>query len=169
MGHVKAYASGDYARTGPSVEVSHPATALPLEWRPFRADDETERNYVLSSWLRSYAESSEFRHLARGVFFAIYEPIVKAILARSTVAIAFTPELPNTVVGFLVTEGDDVVHYVHTKRRFRRMGVARWMTREFSALPAVFTHHPSTIASRLCGPSWTLDPMRRFEKKAEAA
>lgn len=140
--------------------------SLDLQWRPLNADDEQERNYVLSSWLRSYAEGPEFRTVARRVFFELYEPVVKAILARSTVSIAYTPDLPNTVVGFLVTEGDDTVHYVHTKKRFRRLGVARWMTRDLAALSAVFTHHPTPIASRLCGPAWILDPMRRFEKRA---
>lgn len=136
---------------------------LDLEWRPMRDED---RNYVLSSWLRSYAEAPEFRSLARGVFFAIYEPVVKALLERSTVAIAFFPDLPDTVVGFLVIEDESVVHYVHTKRRFRRLGVARWMTRELQPFRAVFTHSPTPVASRLCGPEWIYEPLRRFKKAA---
>lgn len=137
--------------------------ALDLQWREMREDD---RNYVLSSWLRSYAEGPEFRGIARGVFFALYEPVVKRLLERSTVAIAWTPELPDTVLGYLAIEGDDVVHYVCTKRRFRRCGIGRWMTRELANLPATFTHAPTPVASRLCGAAWTYDPMRRFEKKA---
>lgn len=139
---------------------------LDLQWREFNRGDEQEYNYVLSSWLRSYAEGPEFNSIPRGVYFAIYEPVVKRLLERSTVAVAWTPDLPNSVIGYLVTEGDDTIHYMCTKRRFRRCGVGRWMTRELSQLPATFTHRPTAIASRLCGPSWTFDGMRRFERKA---
>ncbi len=140
-------------------------TELALEWRPMREED---RNYVLSSWLRSYIDSrpSEFRQTPRGVYFALYEPIVKRLMERSTVAIASTPDLPDTVLGFLVVEGASVVHYVHTKQRFRKCGIGRWMTRDLAAFPAVFTHEPSATASRLCGPEWVFDGMRRFEKRA---
>jgi len=134
-------------------------TALDLHWREMRDGD---RNYVLSSWLRSYAEAPEFRSVARPVFFAIYEPVVKRMLERSTVAIAHDPELPDdSVLGFLVVEGESLVHYVHTKRRFRRMGIARWMTKDIASMAATFTHSPTPIAARLCGPTWTHDPKRR--------
>lgn len=136
-------------------------TELELEWRPMREED---RNYVLSSWLRSYAECPEFRHLARGVYFALYEPTVKAMIERSTVAIARTTDLPDTVIGFLVIEADTIVHYVHTKRRFRRLGVASWMVRELRPFRAAFTHSPTPVASRLCGPEWKYEPLRRFRK-----
>lgn len=131
---------------------------LDLHWREMRGDD---RNYVISSWLRSYAEGPEFRSVARRVFFAVYEPIVKRLLGRSTVAIAYDPELPDSILGYLVIEGDSLVHYVHTKRRFRRAGIARWMTKDIAAMPATFTHSPTPIAARLCGSAWTYDPTRR--------
>lgn len=137
--------------------------SLDLQWREMRDED---RNYVLSSWLRSYAEGPEFRSIARGVYFELYEPVVKRLLERSTVAIAWDPALPHTVLGYLVVEGDSVIHYVCVKRRFRRCGIGRWMTRDLAKLPATFTHAATLAASRLCGSEWTYDPMRRFEKKA---
>lgn len=136
---------------------------LELSWRPMREED---RNYVLSSWLRSYGEGPEFRHLARGVYFALYEPVVQRLVERSTVAIVWTPELADTVLGWLAVEGDNVVHYFLTKPRFRRFGIARWMTAELATLPAVFTHQPTAAASRLVGSAWTYDPMRRFQRRA---
>lgn len=139
--------------------------ALDLQWREVREDD---RNYILSSWLRSYADCPEFCRHRRDVFFAIYEPVVKRLLARSTVAIAWDPTLPSTVLGWLAVEGEDVVHYWHTKRRFRRMGVATWMLRELRQLPALYTHQPTPVGSRLVGAEWSYEPMRRFERKAAA-
>lgn len=142
------------------------ADVLDLRWREWRRDDETERNYVLSSWLRSYAECPEFRSLARSVYFEIYTPVVERLLARSTVVVAWTPDLPETVIGWMAIEGDDVLHYVLVKRRFRRLGIGRWMTRDLAQLSASFTHQPALVGSRLVGDAWTYDPMRRFDRKA---
>jgi len=137
--------------------------ALDLRWRAMRDED---RNYVLSSWLRSYGEGSEFRHLARGVYFALYEPVVKRLLDRSTVAIAWTEDLPDSVLGWIAIEGDSTVHYVLVKPRWRKLGIGRWMTKDLAAMPATYTHAPTLAGSRLIGDAWIYEPMRRFEKKA---
>lgn len=138
-------------------------TPLPLQWREMRDDD---RNYVLSSWLRSYAEAPEFRSLQRPVYFALYEPLVKQLMARSTIAIAWTETLPESVLGWVAIEGVHTLHYACTKRRFRKVGIARWMLGEMRDLPVVYTHMPTLAATRLIGSAWTYDPMARFEKKA---
>lgn len=140
---------------------------LNLQWREMRDDD---YGYVCSSWLRSYRDHCpEFKRLARGVYIALYKPIVRRLLECATVAIAHDPDLPTTVLGFLVVEGDNVIHYVHTKERWRKLGVAKWMLRDFVDMPAIFTHQPSLIAMRLCGPTWKYDSMRRFEDERKAA
>lgn len=146
--------------------------ALDLQWREMRDED---RNYVLSSWLLSYSEAAEFRGLGRdvytrgrahAVYCGLYQPIIKQLVERSTVAVAYDPELPDTIIGWMAVEGDDVLHYVMVKPRFRKFGVAHWMTRDLAAMPAVYTHVPSPAAIRLIGDAWTYDPMRRFEKRA---
>lgn len=137
--------------------------ALDLQWRPMREDD---RNFVLSSWLRSYASSLEFRGLSRGVYFELYAPVVERLLERSTILVAWTPDLPDTVIGWLACEGDDVVHYILVKSRFRRLGVGRWMTQELSQVAAVYTHQPSAAGARLVGGLWQYEPMRRFDRQA---
>lgn len=140
---------------------------LDLQWRELRRDDRQECNYILSSWLRSYCRGCpEFRSIDLDTYYPLYTPVVKQLIARSTVAVCWDPSLPNTVLGYLVTEGDDTVHYVHTKPRFRRCGVARWMTRELAQLPAKFTHQPNAVALRLGGPQWSYDGKRRFQREA---
>lgn len=137
---------------------------LELTWRPMRDED---RNYVVSSWLLSCAESSEFRSLGRRVYFELYAPVVERLIVRSTIAIASDPGMAaDTVLGWMAVEGEDVLHYVLVKPRFRRFGIARWMTKDLAALPAIYTHRPTLAGSRLVGPSWTYDPMRRFERKS---
>ena len=143
-----------------------------------------DRAYVISSWLNSYAEvgrrqrvvdraskdvldeGGEFRGTQRSVYFALYEPIVKQLLARSTVAVATLPENPDVVLGWMAIE-DDVLHYLLVKPRWRKLGIAKWLLGQLGDINAVFTHRPApTVASRLIPASWSFDPMRRFERKA---
>lgn len=124
-----------------------------------------DRNYVLSSWLRSYAEGPEFRGIARGTYFALYEPVVKDILARSVVAIATLPEQPDVVIGWMAIE-DEALHYALVKPRWRKLGIARWLLADVLEIAATYTHVPSGAFARLIPPTWTYDPMRRFGRRA---
>jgi hypothetical protein len=155
-------------------------TALDLTLREMRDED---RNYVLSSWLLSYENTSrrarwvdprtrevvdgggEFRSMPRAMYFRLYEPIVESLLRRSTVVIAALPEADDAIVSWFAAEGD-VLHYVHTKNRFRKLGAAAWLLRDALALPVTYTHEPRPFCRSLIGAAWTYDPMRRFERKA---
>jgi GNAT superfamily N-acetyltransferase len=136
----------------------------PWELRPMRDDD---RNYILSSWLRSYSECPEFRGLRRSVYFAIYEPMVKAMLERSTVAVATLPAAPAIVIGWLAVE-DDVLHYVLAKPRWRRLGVAKWLLESMADVQVTYTHSPQPGVLAKIPASWTYDPMRRWERQMAA-
>lgn len=136
------------------------------DWQ-LRAMQPEDRNYVLSSWLRSYAELPEFRGLRRSVFFALYEPLVKAMVARSTVAVATLPDAQDVVLGWMAIEGD-TLHYVLVKPRWRKLGIARWLLSQVEGMPVVYTHAPPVWAGEKLPESWTYDPMRRWERKAAA-
>lgn len=90
--------------------------------RSVRPDD---YNYIISSWLRSFAGRSldAQRYESIAAFYADYQPVVKDLLARSTVSVAALQEDQSVIVGWSATEGD-VLHYVLTKPRWRRLGVA---------------------------------------------
>jgi GNAT superfamily N-acetyltransferase len=153
------------------------------ELRPMREDD---RNYVLSSWLNSYAEvgrrprlvdprtrelqdeGGEFRGTRRGVYFRVYQPIVEALVGRSTIVVATLPEEPDVVLGWMAVEGD-CLHYLLVKPRWRRLGIARWLIEQLDGMNAVYTHAPSpTVAKGLVPSSWSFDSMRRFEDRKAA-
>lgn len=129
-------------------------TELALSWRPVRDD---ERNYVLSSWIKSYSSNSADSALyhARGVdgFASDYAPIVRALVARSRIAVAALAEDPTLMCGWMAVEGS-TLHYLVTKPRWRRMGVARWMVAELEGLPVDYTHE-TRKGRRLVGTKWT--------------
>lgn len=137
------------------------ADVLELVLRPMRPED---RNYVLSSWLRSAAESLEFRRMARSVFFRLYAPVVVDMVDRSTVAVATLPEAPDVVLGWLAVEGD-TLHYVLTKPRWRQLGIATFLLRDLAQLPAMYTHRFPPEASSLAPDTWRYEPHRRFKQE----
>jgi hypothetical protein len=48
------------------------------------------------------------------------------------------------IVGYLISEGDDVLHYVLTRRKFQRMGVARDLLAQFDGVDVSYSIRPST-------------------------
>lgn len=137
---------------------------LPFEpvLREMVADD---RNYVLSSWLRSYSEGPEFRSIARPVYFALYEPVVQRLISRSYVYVACLPDARDVVLGWAAIE-KDALHYVLVKPRWRGNGIMRKLLADTAELPLTFTHIPPSRLESLIPPTWKFDPMRRFERKA---
>lgn len=130
---------------------------LHLTWREYRPTDEA---FVLSSWLRSYCVSPEMRALPHPVYFELYTPVVRRLVADSVVRVAHDAELPDTVIGFMVVAGD-VLHYVFTKRRFRQLGVARWMLRDLPDATR-YSMTPWHFGQRLIRSGWGHDPMARW-------
>lgn len=142
-------------------DTGHVADVLELVLRPMRPED---RNFVLSSWLRSAAESLEFRRMARSVFFRLYTPVVLDLLERSTVAVATLPERHDVVLGWIAVEGD-TLHYVLTKQRWRQLGIATFLLQDLAQLPAVYTHRFPREAERLVPECWRYEPHRRFKQE----
>lgn len=135
------------------------------EWVLRNVRDE-DRNYILSSWLRSYAEAPEFRSVEKRVYYRLYEPLVKAMLSRSAVAVATLPDAPDVVLGWMAIE-DDALHYVLVKPRWRKLGIAKWLVGQLEGIDLVYTHPPASVAAiHMIQPNWTYDPIRRFPKEA---
>lgn len=99
-----------------------------FEIRDAVADD---LNFILSSWLKSYRQSSQFaKHIPSRLYFEWHQKVIKRILERQTtrVRVAYTPEAPEVILGYFVAEeqGDIwVAHYLYVKKAFRRFGIAK--------------------------------------------
>ncbi len=104
---------------------------------------ETDRALVINSWVRSYSERSpearDYTGAALGLFGRDYTRVVLGLIERSKVIVACLAEEPDAAVAWMVWEGE-TLHYVLVKRRWRRLGVARWMLQDFSEMPVVYTH-----------------------------
>ncbi len=136
-----------------------------------RAMREADRNYILSSWIKSYASRSlDARDYGahRREFYDDYAPVVRDLLARSQIIVACLREEPDVVVGWAAIEGD-ALHYVLVKPRWRRLGVARWMLTDFAALPVVVTHRTSDSGRCPIPAAWVYRRFRIWPPEKEAA
>lgn len=128
-------------------------TVLEVATRAFRP---TDRNLVLSSYVRSY-ELSPFAKLVGHFRFMAHQPDIRdALVGRSTLMMAHLPEEEDAVVGWAMWERPGLLHYVFVKPAFRRAGVAR---RLLAGLPdkLVYTHETDVCEFLPIPSSWTFD------------
>jgi hypothetical protein len=111
-----------------------------MELRPMR---ETDRALVINSWVRSYSERSpearDYTGAAMGLFGRDYTRVVVGLLERSRVIVASLADNPDSAIAWMCWEGE-TLHYVLVKRRWRKLGVARWMLADFGEMPVAYTH-----------------------------
>jgi GNAT superfamily N-acetyltransferase len=134
---------------------------LDLVWRKPEADDLA---YIERCWLAAHLTSDECSRIDRDVYYALYRPAVNELLSRCVVDVACDPTVPTAVLGWMAT-GEGLLHYVHVRPRWRKLGVATWMLRERRASSGAYTHNGRVPASALLGPGWRYEPWRRLQEK----
>jgi hypothetical protein len=93
--------------------------------------DEHDRFYVQESWMRHYYKNSYFaKKIKPGIYYKNHELVIKHIMARPTIQkkIVCYKELSEVPLGFLVydkTSPKNIIHFIYTKRAFRKFGLAR--------------------------------------------
>lgn len=143
--------------------------------RPLNERDANECHLVLGTWLDSYARSNlaldscpkcqwgikdvTRRMFPFAVFHRLYGPVVNDAFARSTIVIASSPEVTDSVLGWMATEGN-TIHYVFVKPRWRRIGVARKLLAGAESVPVSYSHEPPRWAKLPA--SWRYAPEARF-------
>ncbi len=128
----------------------------------YRTGDEGDRNLILHSWIREGYVSTFARTMGVGVWNENHERLLREhVLPRSSVTVACLPDLQDAVMAYAVHEGP-ALHFVWTKPRWRKLGIAR---RLLSTLPAIqFATHRVDSGERypfnpyplFLGASWPL-------------
>ena len=115
-------------------------------------------SFILSSWLNSYCDSSEFaKGIPRETYFSEHRKVVEHIVARPsvTVLVAVAPDTEDVILGYVVFEqrklDTNIIHYIYVKRAFGVFGIAKEL---FAALPfgldkQVFASHMTYKGKRL--------------------
>jgi hypothetical protein len=82
-------------------------------------------NFILSTMLKGLYYGSKFwNEVDQDAFFKNYEPFLKNLLLRSTVKVACLADDPDVILAYSVFR-DNVIHFVFTKKSYRKFGVAK--------------------------------------------
>lgn len=115
--------------------------------RPLRDSD---YNFVLSTWLRSYYEALKYYSSGSvrvpfpkdDVFFQGHQAKIKALMALPGVEclVCVAPDDENQIVGWAVFDRD-CLHYVYAKHVFRRLGIGNKIREAITAPITTYSHH----------------------------
>jgi hypothetical protein len=84
-------------------------------------------NFIMATWLKGLRYGNEWFHeIEPSVYFEVYHTAIQSILARPgcQVKVACLKDDPNVIFGYAVFNGDRL-DWVHVKKSFRKIGLAR--------------------------------------------
>lgn len=83
---------------------------------------ESDLNFVRSSWAQSYWATYARKHMDFGPYQVGHNGRMKRILSGAQTIIAYFPEVPDEILGWVCREGD-ILHYCYVKAAYRRRGI----------------------------------------------
>lgn len=143
---------------------------LPIEIRPGM---ESDANFILSSWLKSYRQSYFARVMTNTIYFDNHHSVLRRILKRATVLVASNVDSPDQIYGYIVFEmvdGIPVIHYTYVKHTFRGMNIAKLLYNQAKGAQeaAVYTHHTRVVESLSRNYNLVHHPYLAFELPKES-
>lgn len=110
-----------------------------------REGEASDTAFVIATWLHQYKHFSfHAKRIKHSVFYRQHHALVERVLAKpdTRIFIAHPDHAPEVILGFLVVERPQAIHFAFVKEEIRRKGIARLLFRE-SETPtqgAIFTH-----------------------------
>ncbi len=117
----------------------------------FRLPEPADKNFILSSWLKSYRPSCPV--VSDETFFREQKSLILRLLEDTNVLLACDPVDPGVIWGYLVASSDGqgfgVAHYVYVKHSLRRFGIARALLAQAGILAGFETSHLTDTGRRI--------------------
>lgn len=111
--------------------------------RPYNKISDTD--FIYSTWIKSYRTSG----FARGISSPLYEmgqrSRIDRILSKETtyIYVATDKDTPELIFGYIVGEGDAILHYLYVKSHYRKQGIGKELLGEAKDL--IYTHKSPDI------------------------
>ena len=117
--------------------------------RPY---EETDKNFIVYSICASSKSSPDglvarapSEKLAAQSHWLYVEKIAQKLVETCDVTVAEAEvDGSKVIVGYVIYEGDNVVHYVLTRRKFQKMGIAKDLLAPFEGKEVSYSLRPST-------------------------
>lgn len=130
-----------------------------------------DRNFVRSSWLRSYRELTKWA--PKDAYFRLHHDVVEGLLARARCVVAAAKDDDAHVLGWACGEPSDshpLLHFAYVKQAYRNHGLATKLVdaalegsppRERAA--RTLTHAVSgSLSEKLRASGWAIHPPLAF-------
>lgn len=101
-----------------------------------RAAKESDANFILSTWLKSYRESDFAKSIPNEIYFSFHQTLINRILTNENTALTIlcTPEDEDQILGYIVYNTKaPIIFFTYIKYTFRRLGFGNML---FSAVKA---------------------------------
>lgn len=97
-----------------------------------RPAKESDFNFIISTWLRSYRHASYFaKRITDKVYYKYQNEICKQLLSKAIVWVACDKEDENVIYAYTVIDPNSLcVHFMYTKSAFRQLGLAKSLINE---------------------------------------
>jgi GNAT superfamily N-acetyltransferase len=95
---------------------------------------EDDHRFIAASWFESYWKATA---RAQNIPYLAYkrgqDRVIRSILGRAEIKIAYFANVPEEILGYIVSEGL-IVHYLYVKSPYRHVGIAHKLLAETPAL-----------------------------------
>lgn len=88
---------------------------------------DTDRNFVLATWLRS---AKDLTRMGKSAFFDFARPQVLADIDNGVVVVACDSEVPGSILGW-VCYRDNVVRWAYTVYPLRNLGIFNFLKEQY--------------------------------------
>lgn len=124
--------------------------------RPMGDDD---LNFVRATWMRELGPTRLGAWL--GDTLGDYAVIRDRCIEQGEVTIASLESEPTAVCGWACTEGDDVLHFVYVKERWRGNGLMRMLlSKQLESEHVTYTHRSKKCQDLPIPATWLYRPLR---------
>lgn len=114
-----------------------------------REPKDSDLSFIYATWLNSYHYDSWTKQIQKSVFFENYKLVIDEILLNSKIKIACLPIDHDIILGYLVYDEPNILHYCFVKNDFRQFGIANSLIAESLSVKAsiTITHRTKTLLS----------------------
>lgn len=113
---------------------------------------ESDTNFILSSWLKSFRNSQAVRGMDNEEYFTGQELVIKKILHKSITKVIVNPEDEDQILAYMTVETKNhkaIVHYIYVKQTFRGFGLATKLIKAFALHDPIYFSHMTPAAKHL--------------------
>ena len=113
---------------------------LPIKIRPMTPDDFA---HIVVTWTKSFKQSDFAESIDFNTYMDHHKDLVQETVEQCVGSVACSESDESLILGYCVFEKitpEIIVHYIHTKPKFRRFGIANLLISQFRSHPITITH-----------------------------